>query len=99
HFGLVHLGVNMYSLWAVGPLLEQLWGSGRYLVLYLLAGLGGSCAMVIENLLADRPNFLGAGASGALFGILGSMVTWLFLNRDVLPPALVRVWRRQLIIC
>src|SRR5205823_10505144 len=46
HFGLLHLGANMYSLYAIGPLLERLWGSGRFLALYLIAGLGGSCAMV-----------------------------------------------------
>jgi membrane associated rhomboid family serine protease len=93
HVGLVHLGVNMFSLYAVGPLLEQLWGSWRFLVLYLIAGFGGSCGMVIEQPLAG-----GAGASGALWGVLGSMATWLFLNRQVLPGPLVAMWRRQLIL-
>jgi membrane associated rhomboid family serine protease len=92
HIGLLHLAVNMYSLYAVGPLLEQLWGSWRFLVLYLIAGLGGSCAMVISN-----PDVVGAGASGALWGIMGSMGTWLFVNRSVLPPQLVAFWRRQLL--
>jgi membrane associated rhomboid family serine protease len=91
HIGLVHLGVNMYSLYAVGPLLEQLWGRWRYLTLYLLAGIGGSCVALLTT-----PTAVLAGASGALWGILASLATWLFLNRGVLPPALVATWQRQL---
>ena len=43
--GLIHLIVNMWSLWMVGPLLENLWGRWNYLAIYLLSGLCGSCAM------------------------------------------------------
>src|SRR5439155_1871894 len=59
HIGLLHLLVNMYSLYVVGPLLERMWGRWRFLVLYLSAGLVGSCAMVLFT----TPPFLGAGAS------------------------------------
>jgi membrane associated rhomboid family serine protease len=97
HIGLVHLGVNMYSLYAVGPLLEQLWGSWRFLVLYLIAGFAGSCAMIIEAVIGGRPDTIGAGASGALWGILASMATWLFFNRSVLPQRVVSVWQHQLL--
>jgi hypothetical protein len=45
----------------------------------------------------DKPAAIGAGASGALFGVLGSMVAWLFLNRRILPRAQVAHWQRQLI--
>jgi rhomboid protease GluP len=91
HIGLIHLGVNMYSLHLVGPLLEQLWGPWRFLVLYLLTGICGSCGMLIDN-----PVGGGAGASGALWGVMGSMATWLILNRHVLPRSLVSSWQRQL---
>jgi membrane associated rhomboid family serine protease len=93
HVGWVHLAVNMYSLYAVGPLLERLWGSGRFLLLYLLAGLGGSCGMLIENPLGG-----GAGASGALWGVMASLATWMYLNRRALPGQLVTAWRRQLVV-
>jgi len=46
----------------------------------------------------DNPIATGAGASGALLGILASMVTWMFLNRRVLPPSLIAEWRRQLAV-
>jgi membrane associated rhomboid family serine protease len=92
HVGLLHLAVNMYSLYIIGPLLEQLWGSWRFLGLYLIAGIGGSCGMLL-----DQPLTRGAGASGALWGVMASMFTWLLLNRRVLPPALVSMWQRQLL--
>jgi membrane associated rhomboid family serine protease len=94
HFGLLHLLVNMYSLYAVGPLLERMWGTWRYLLLYLIAGLVGSCAMLVFS----APNFFGAGASGALWGVMASMATWVFLNRSHLPPQLVSSWKRSLLI-
>jgi rhomboid protease GluP len=92
HVGFFHLAVNMYSLFVVGPLLERLWGRIGFLVLYLIAGLGGSCGVLIEN-----PLVAGAGASGAIWGVLASLATWLFLNRTVLPPQLISSMRRQLI--
>lgn len=92
HIGWIHLGVNMYSLYAVGPLLERLWGRWRFLLLYLLAGVGGSCGMLLENPIGG-----GAGASGALWGIMASLGTWLYLNRVALPPSLIAQWRRQLL--
>jgi membrane associated rhomboid family serine protease len=93
HVGFIHLAVNMYSLYVVGPLLERLWGSRWFLVLYLVSGLGGSCGMLLEN-----PLLGGAGASGALWGIMASFGTWIFLNREALPPTLLASWRRSLLI-
>jgi membrane associated rhomboid family serine protease len=93
HIGLLHLGVNMYSLWVVGPFFEQLWGRMRFLVLYLIAGLGGSCAMVINN-----PHILGAGASGALWGIFAAYAVWVILNRRYLPGPMASRMLRQVII-
>ena len=93
HIGLLHLAVNMYSLWAVGPFFEQLWGRTRFLVLYLIAGLGGSCAMVINN-----PRNIGAGASGALWGVLAAHAVWVLANRRYLPRQLASQMLRQVII-
>jgi membrane associated rhomboid family serine protease len=76
HFGLIHLLVNMYCLYAIGPFLEHIWGRTRFLVLYLISGCAGSCAMVVVN-----PVAFGAGASGAIWGILASLPVWIMLNR------------------
>jgi hypothetical protein len=85
----------MISLLLVGPFLERLWGSGAYATIYFLAGFGGSCAM-----LAERPVLAnGAGASGAIWGILASLAAWLWLNRDVLrPQILASYWQRLVLV-
>jgi membrane associated rhomboid family serine protease len=69
HQQLVHIGLNMLSLWWIGPSVELALGRIRYLTLYLLSGLGGSA---LSFLLAPA-NELGLGASGAIFGLLGAM--------------------------
>ncbi|MBY0527241.1 MAG: rhomboid family intramembrane serine protease [Gemmataceae bacterium] len=91
HLGWIHLAVNMYTLYAVGPMLENMWGRWRYLLIYLLAGVVGSCAMVYMT-----PKVRGAGASGALWGIIASMAVWILLNRQYLPGALASSLLRNL---
>jgi rhomboid protease GluP len=80
HIGIIHLFVNMYSLSAIGPLIEQLYGSGRYFVLYLLTGIGGVAASYFF-----APGNLSAGASTALFGLLGVLFVFGFRYRNELP--------------
>jgi len=67
HIGLLHLLFNMVALWNVGGFMERLLGSTGFLVLYVVAGLLGSVASVAWN-----PFVISAGASGAIFGLLGA---------------------------
>jgi len=90
HIGLVHLGMNMWSLYIIGKIQESMWGRLRLLAIYLIAGLGGSCAMVINN-----PNVLGAGASGALFGLMSSLTVWIIFNRKYIGRQ-ATAWLRRL---
>jgi rhomboid protease GluP len=69
HFGIAHLLLNMFALAAFGPLIERLLGSVSYLIIYLLAGIAGSLASI-----AWHPDINSAGASGAIFGILGALL-------------------------
>lgn len=78
HGSLLHLAVNMFSLYMLGPWLEAAWGSKRYLALYLISGVVGGAAVVMAGSAA-------VGASGAIVGLLTSMGTWLWLNRAYLP--------------
>jgi membrane associated rhomboid family serine protease len=96
HFGLIHIAANMISLYMVGPLLERMWGHVRFLVLYLIAGFGGSCAAVV--LRPGAGEALLAGASGAVWGILASMAVWVLLNRRYMPRRLLSSWGSNLII-
>ena len=68
HFGLLHLAVNMYVLFAVGPTVERAFGRLRYAGLYLLAGLGGSVSSFLFGPVLETA----AGASGAIFGLFGA---------------------------
>jgi membrane associated rhomboid family serine protease len=68
HESILHVGLNMYSLFIVGPALEQMLGKARYIVLYLVAGLAGSVGV----LLIAAPNQPVLGASGAIFGLFGA---------------------------
>jgi membrane associated rhomboid family serine protease len=94
HAGLLHLAMNMYFLYIVGPLLERMLGSGRYLLLYLIAGLTGSTAAVIFS---PDPRTMTIGASGALCGLLGAMAAWVYLNRPYMPSELSGTWMRNIL--
>jgi membrane associated rhomboid family serine protease len=68
HYGFLHLGINMYSLFYAGTLLEQLIGRWRFALLYLASGIAGSAGAILWN-----PDQVSVGASGAIFGILGGL--------------------------
>ncbi len=68
HYGPIHLATNMFSLYFVGSVLEAVVGRWRYLLLYLVSGLAGSAGALYAD-----PNSPTAGASGAIFGILGAL--------------------------
>ncbi len=81
HAGLLHLFVNMYSLFALGPAVEQFFGTPRMLALYLISGVSG-----VAFSLAFNP-FRSVGASGAIFGLLGGLGAFLYQHRSVFGPA------------
>ena len=81
HIGWIHLFVNMYSLLAVGCLLEQVYGNFKYLALYALAGLGGSLASAYLG-----SGAISAGASGALFGLFGATALVGYRYGKEFPP-------------
>jgi membrane associated rhomboid family serine protease len=70
HANFQHILFNMIALLIVGPAVEVLLGKGRFLVLYLLAGLGGSVA----SYLLSPANVAGLGASGAIMGLIGAYI-------------------------
>jgi membrane associated rhomboid family serine protease len=65
---LLHIAFNMYALFVLGPPLENFLGRARFLALYLIAGFGGSVAV----LLLLNPFTSVVGASGAIFGLFGA---------------------------
>jgi len=74
HASITHIGLNMVTLWFVGPFLENALGRIRYLVLYLVAAFGGSVGVVvIAELTGTWPLGAVVGASGAIFGLFGAV--------------------------
>jgi membrane associated rhomboid family serine protease len=69
HFGIFHIGFNMYALFIFGPPLEAALGRLRFTAMYVLAGVGGSILSVALGPL----NETAAGASGAIFGLFGAL--------------------------
>jgi rhomboid protease GluP len=85
HFGIIHIGMNMYILYLIGPFIETVFGRIRYLLTYFIAGLAGSIVSV-----AVHPLAVGAGASGAIFGLYGAVFGFLLIRRRTLNPAATR---------
>jgi membrane associated rhomboid family serine protease len=79
HYGLIHLGFNMYALYALGQTLEPSLGRVRFALVYFASLLGGSAGALLL-----QPNALHGGASGAVFGLFG-LITVGYLMRGINP--------------
>ena len=88
HGGWLHLGGNMLYLWIFGDNVEDRFGQARFLIFYLLCGLGATAAQLVFSLDSNVPNL---GASGAIAGVLGSYVL-------LFPQARVSVLQGQRVI-
>jgi len=86
HFGLIHLAFNMWALFNLGQLMEKLAGRPLYAVLYFASGLGSGLASIWWN--GDK--VWSAGASGAIFGIMGATLGYLLRQRGVIPPTIFK---------
>lgn len=67
HFGILHIGLNMYFLYILGPMLEQPLGRVRFALLYFASLFGGSLGVILLD-----SGGLTAGASGAVFGLMAA---------------------------
>jgi rhomboid protease GluP len=76
HFGIIHIGLNMWCLWNLGRAAEQLLGRFSYLLAYFVSGIFGSIVSVYWH-----PQVAGAGASGAIFGMAGVLVSFVSLKK------------------
>lgn len=92
HGSLLHLAFNMLALWQVGQLVERLFGSARFIGLYLIAGVCGSLASVLWH-----PAVNSVGASGAIFGIVGGLFAFTRHEHSGVPPTVVTELRGSLL--
>ena len=77
HFGFEHILNNMLVLICAGPILEKAMGHIKYLCLYLIAGVGGSTLSYVQMIARGKYD-VSAGASGAIFGIIGALL-WIVI--------------------
>ncbi len=80
HFGPEHLLANMIALWVFGERAEKALGKVRYLSLYLLSGYIGNGVSLLVSALSGS-SVISAGASGAVFGIIGALFSIVIKNR------------------
>lgn len=88
HASIPHILFNMTSLFAVGTLAERLYGSVKFLAIYLGSGLIGSGVSLGFAFVTGHLDVLGVGASGAIFGVAGALLTVRFQTSDVIPRRL-----------
>lgn len=80
HFGFEHLSSNMFSLLLLGDNLERAVGRGKYILIYLISGLGASMCSFLYNFVTAS-YAVAAGASGAIFGVIGALFYVVAKNR------------------
>lgn len=77
HGGLLHIFFNSYILFIYGPDVEQAFGTRRFAAIYLISGFTGGASSYAFS----ACNILGVGASGAIFGIVGALLVFLYRRR------------------
>jgi rhomboid protease GluP len=103
HVGILHLATNMWCLWNLSLLAEPLMGSAGVVAVYVLTGAAGNLLSTLVNWIIYHnapggPVFpVGAGASGAVFGIAGALIVLLKSNRLPVPPLELKRLRKSVI--
>lgn len=82
HFGLLHIVMNMWALWDGGQLVERIYGRLRFTLIYFGSGLCGN----LLSLVMQGNRAVSGGASGAIFGIYGALLIYLWRERKHLQP-------------
>lgn len=82
HFGLIHLAMNLWALWDGGQLVERMFGHLRFIIIYLASGLCGN----LLSLVIQGNEAVSGGASGAIFGVYGALLVFVWRERQQLHP-------------
>ena len=92
HVGIIHLAFNMWCLWNLGQLAERILGRLNFVVLYTICGLAGSIVS-----LWFHPMVVGAGASGAIFGLAGASIAVFYLGHLPISKVAIQATMRSLL--
>ena len=97
HVGLLHIATNMWCLWNLGLLGEPLLGPFGLAAVYVLTGVAGNLLSLAYNVSFRHPEAVGAGASGAVFGIAGILIVLLSNHKLPIPWCELQRLRRSVI--
>lgn len=92
HGGLLHFAFNMWCLWSLGRLAEAVYGHWTFAAVYILCGLSGSLGTILWNPLVSS-----VGASGAIFGIAGALISSFYLGEFSLPRSAISGMLRSVV--
>jgi membrane associated rhomboid family serine protease len=92
HIGIIHILLNMWCLVNLGKLAERIFPPWTYVLIYTCCGVGGSLASLWWH-----PMVVGAGASGAIFGLAGALIGVLYLGHLPIPKEAVRGTLKSLV--
>ena len=93
HFGVLHLALNMWALYENGRIVERLYGSLYFLALYLFSGVTGSLTSLFWH-----PTVNSAGASGAIFGVLGALIAFMLTMHGSIPLSVRNAQRNSTLL-
>jgi membrane associated rhomboid family serine protease len=93
HIGIIHIGFNMWCLLSLGALAARVFDRWTYLLIYSVTGIAGSVASLWWH-----PTVVGAGASGAIFGLAGALLAALYLGKLPIPKDAIRATMKSLLI-
>ena len=85
HIGIIHLLSNMYALYVIGRQVEQLYGRIKYILIYFISAIMGSLFTVVFS----SSNTVAAGASGAIFGLLGALLYFGYSYRGYIGNSII----------
>jgi rhomboid protease GluP len=97
HVGLLHIATNMWCLWNLGLLGEPLVGPVGLIAVYLITGIAGNLLSLCSNVIYKDYVSVGAGASGAVFGIAGILIVLLSNKKLPIPAFELNRLRRSVI--
>jgi len=93
HIGLLHIAFNMWCLWDFGAACESLFGTWTFGAVYVVSGVAGGIASIAWN-----ANGVSAGASGAIFGLVGALIASFYVGEFSAPQAFIRTRLRSLLL-
>ncbi len=93
HAGVLHIACNGYGLYVLGPVVERSISRPFFLIVYMASGIIGSLASLWWH-----PMAVSVGASGALFGIFGAFISFVFIYRRWMPQQALAALRKNVIV-